>query len=237
MFDLDDRQLKKYERTLNGVNQRAIPFAIKGALNSTAFKMREIWRAEIDDKLIQRNKFTKNSIRVERVSSNMVDQMQSRVGSIASYMDEQEDGFVKTSKGKHGVILPTTYSSGEGENAGQRRKLPRRMNQIGQITLRNKKIKAKSRAQRNAIAVRTAIKNKDKFVFIDTGKRKFIARVIRQGRKGARIKMVHDLTKRSVTIQPNPTMKPARRQTIREIPQIYKKSLQFQLKRIGLSVK
>ena len=237
MIDFDDKQLMRYQKTLEKTRAKAIPFAVRNTLNQTGFRMRGIWQGEIDNRMIQRNKFTRSSIRVERATGFNVNEMKSTVGSIAGYMDEQEFGDTKTAKGKHGVPLATPYSSGEGENAGVRRKLPRRMNQMAQITLRNKKIKAKNRAQRNAIAVRQAAKNKDKFVYIETARRKFIARVIRQGRKGAKVKMVHDLSKRTVNIPPNPTMQPARRQTLREMPNIYKKSLQFQLNRIGLSVK
>jgi hypothetical protein len=237
MIGFDDKGLKKFNQRLQIASKRAMPFAVKSAIDGLAFEARREWQNEIDEKFVQRNKFTRSSIRVEKSSGLDVEKMNSKVGSIAKYMDEQELGGIKKAKGKHGVVIATSYSSGEGENATVRRKLPRAMNTMKRIQLKNRKAGALSRVQRNVIAVNQAIKNNDKYVFIDTGRKKFIARVVKKGRKGASIKMVHDMTKKTVKIKKNPTMKPAVARAERKLPQLYKKSLQFQLKRLGLSVK
>ena len=217
-------------RDLRRFNDRAFPFATKQTVNEAAFDARLNWREEIEDKMIERNKFTKNSIRVETTRTLDVRRQIATVGSIAPYMDEQEFGGVKARKGKQGVPLATSYAAGQGEGSKPRTRLPRASNTLRKIKLNRGRIRAKGRAQRNFVAVREASKRSTKHVYLDTGRRRGIYRVVGKG-KNARPKLVYDLSESSVRIPRNPTMGPAVDRTTRILPGIYRGALMSQLKR------
>lgn len=240
MIGFNDKQLLKYEKDLERLRKKSIPFAVKNTLDSTAFNARKIWQHEIDNRMIQRNKFTRGSIRVEKSRIATIETMESKTGSIADYMDEQEFGGVKVSKGKHGVVLPTKFSSGEGRGSSPRKRLPRAANKFKKIRLSNSKSIHASKRQMIFLAAAEAATSGQKYVFLDLGAgRKGIYKVTTSGRRPSknsfrglklRMQQVHNLSRKTVKIPKNPTMIPAANQAQREMPKIYKKSLQFQLK-------
>ena len=230
-FSVDTRQLERLEYDLNRFSRKALPFATKNTLNTAAFQARGEWRGQIDRKMIARNAYTKNSIRVEQTRSLIIGQQEAVVGSIADYMDEQEFGGVKRRQGKQGVALTTSYASGEGEGARPRRRLARGANQLRKIKLSRNRIRAKSRAQRNFLAVRgTAVSSSQKFVYLETGRKEAIYKVVGRG-DNAKVKMVHDLSRDSVSIPRNPTMGPAVAKVERRMGSIHRDSLVFQIKK------
>ena len=91
-------------------------------------------------------------------------------------------------------------------------------------------VKKTSKKIRNIVAVQQAQKNNDRFVYLKTRKSKGIFEVEGKGR-GSKIKMVWNLTHRSVTIPRNPWLSPAVDKTKPLVPLFYRKALYNQLQR------
>jgi len=81
--------------------------------------------------------------------------------------------------------------------------------------------------------VKEAAQSGRKYVFMDLGRRKGIFKVI-GGKRRPRIKMVWSMENKSVVVPANPMLGPAVDQTRKLMPEMYRKSLVFQLKRNNL---
>lgn len=242
MFRLNDREIREFEADLKHAAAKAIPFATRNTLNSAAFLTQKVGRLNSRQKMIQRNKFTIQSIQVKQTRSLNIRQQESITGSIAPYMEDQEFGAIRTKSGREGVPIPTSYSAGQGENVQPRTRLPRKPNRIENIQLKRRRgRKAKTRKQDILFRVQDAVTSGDRIIFLDLGRRQGMFKVTggRKGFKrgwppGAKLRMLYDLSHETVTIPKNPWLKPAQDRVIKRIPAIYRKSLIFQLKRYGL---
>lgn len=205
------------------------------------------YRKEAEKDLILRNAWTKKSIRFEQTKTLSINQQVARAGSVAPYMETQEFGGTKTARGKHGVPIPTSYSTGEGENAVPRRKLPRKPNKLyprasSQIRLAKSKRRPINPKQAILFKVQDAVKTGNRVFYhkFPTGS-KGLFRVV-GGRKtfkrgwpnGADLKMIWGMNKRSVQINKEPMLGPAHSAAAERLPEDYRKALEFQLKRFGL---
>lgn len=233
MFKIDDSEIKNLERKLKSVAIRALPFATKNTLNQTAFAAMRNARENVREGMINRNRFTERSIRVEQAQGLKITRQEAIVGSIADYMEDQEFGGVETKTGRHGVAIPTTYSSGEGEGSAVRRRLPRKINKLANVRLQRRKRGRGSRRQQNFIAIKEAAASGHKTVFMDLGRRKGIFRIT-GGKKRPKIHMIYDLSRTSVQIKPRPWLGPAVDKAAKGMDVTYAASLRFQLKRLGL---
>ena len=233
MLIINDDKIKQFESDLKTFASRAYPFATKNTLNQAAFSAREGYVANARDSMQLRSKFTERSMRVEPVRGLNVSRQSATVGSIAPYMDEQEFGTIKRKGGKTGVPIATSVASGEGEGVQPRRRMVPKSRQLGNIGLRNKSIKAKSRGQKNFLKVKLTAKSGRKFVFLDLDKHPGIYRVT-GGVRRPQVKLIWDMSKESVVIPRNPMLAPAVKDAERVMPFLYEQSLIFQLKRQGL---
>lgn len=233
MLSIDDDKIKQFESDLKTFAARAYPFATKSTLNSAAFEARSAMQGNIRRQMVTRNKFTEKSVRVETVRGLNVGRQFAIVGSIAPYMETQEFGGTKRKGGKTGTPIPTTAASGEGEGMRPRRRPVPRSRALGRISLRNNKIKAVSRKQKNFLKVKLTAKSGRKFVFLDLDKHPGIYRVT-GGVRRPQVKLMWDMSKESVVIPRNPTLQPAVRRAERRLPKLYEEALVFQLKRQGL---
>ena len=233
MFRIDDRQIQALENDLKTFASRALPFATRNTLNQAAFTAQRFAREGVKDSMINRNRFTVQSIQVEQARMLLISRQSSTVGSTADYMEDQEFGATKTKSGREGVSIATSYSSGEGMNTKPRTRLSKKPNKLANIQLRRKRKRGSSRKQQNAATIREAATSNRKFIFLDLGKRKGIFRVV-GGKRQPKIRMVHDMTSQTVVIPRNPWLKPAFDQTVQWIPSLYADSLRFQLKRFNL---
>lgn len=231
MFVINNKGLLAYERKLEKLRARAIPFATRNTLNALAFETRKQSIENLRSNFTLRNKWTERSVMVEKASGLNIRTQQAITGSVQDYLRKQEFGATEQSTGAHGVAIPTSYASGE-EGARPRQRLPRRPNQIQNILLSRKRNQGKNRKQRNLIAVKQAAAGGNKFVFLDLGKRKGIFRVL-GGKRAPRIKMVHDLSKPSITLAARPWLSPATDTAVRKMPQFYEAALKAQLSRLS----
>jgi hypothetical protein len=83
------------------------------------------------------------------------------------------------------------------------------------------------------LAVRQAAARGNKYVFLNTGRRQYIAKVI-GGKRRPRVKMVQDLSKKIIRLQPKPWFGPAVDAAQRRLPEFYKEAFLYQLRRHGV---
>lgn len=233
MFKVESRDIKRMEHDLKAFRAKALPFATRNTINQAAFTAMREARQNVGDDMVERNRYTRQSIRVEQARTLAMSRQAATVGSIADYMADQEFGSTEMKTGKEGVAIPTSYSAGQGRDAQPRTRLPRKPNKMANIQLRKRSKKGASRKQQNLIAVKTAAANGHKYVFLDLGRRKGIFRVT-GGKRRPKVQMVHDLTRQAVTIPKNPWLFPAVEATRPQIQRLYGESLAFQLKRYNL---
>jgi hypothetical protein len=237
MITGDFREVKDLADDLRKLNERGLAFASRETLNQTAWKARQQAQAIIERKMTQRNRWTKGSVRVEKARSLNIRAQEAAVGSTESYMETQEFGGVDRARGKHGVPIPTSYSAGQ-MGAKPRTRLPRRANRLPNIKLKRSKTRRMSRKQRLAATVRQAVAGGQKYVFLDFGKHKGIVKVLgggrrlKSGRSSAKLRMVQDLTERSVRIPATPWLRPAVNLASLRVDDFYRKALLFQLRRL-----
>ena len=232
MFKLDDSAIKGLEKDLKTFADRAFPFATKATLNKGAFTAQKLARKDVSIKMVERNRFTQQSIQVDQARTLNVRRQAATVGSIADYMEDQEFGAVKRKGGSEGVSIPTGYSARQ-EGQQTRTRVPRKANKLASIRLSKVGSRASSRKQRNLIVIREAASGGNKFIFLDLGRRKGIFKVV-GGKRRPKIKMVHDMTEQSIRIPRNPWLKPAVDRTQILMPGFYRDALIFQLKRQNL---
>jgi hypothetical protein len=130
----DMRPIEQFENDLDRFKEGALTYAIRDTLNQAAYETSVEAKNEIGQKFIERNQYTRRSIRYNKVVGKSIARMYSEVGSVQKYMAKQERGFVTRSKGKHGVAIPTTQASGEGD-ARVRRKTIRAAARLSRIRI------------------------------------------------------------------------------------------------------
>lgn len=201
---IDAREIRNHQHRLQLIAERAVPYAIRDALNATAFDARRESIKNIKEDFIIRKTWTERTIQVERAALGPVESMQSVIGSIAPYMATQEGGgIVRPDKGRT-ITIPTSYSAGMADNANPRTRDVRPANQIRSIALGSKPMfRAANQAQKNLITVRVAAKQGKRFVYLETAKRHGFYRVL-GGRKfpaKATVKLVQDATNPTVRVK------------------------------------
>lgn len=243
MFSIDDKELKRYEQDLKTFAKRAFPFATKNTLNKTAFTAQKAIKADLKRVLTLRNAFTVKSIQVEQTRTLDVSRQAAIVGSTADYMEKQEFGGIKTKKGKDGVPIATAYAAGQGENTQPRTRFPRKANTLQAIRIRKGRRSATSSNQSLLFKVQDAVTSGRRYFFHEfaSTKKRGVFKVVggskkfkRGWPKGAKIKMIWDLTRQSVTTPPKPWLQPVIREVTQLMPLIHRDSLIFQLKKQGL---
>lgn len=222
---IDMTQAKRLENKLDRLARKAIPFAVASTMTGAAFATQRAGRDIVAEKMIQRNSYTRKSIQVDKARPGRP----AVVGSVADYMAVQEFGGTKADP-----VIATSYSAGLAEGTKPRTRLPRKPNKMASIQLkRGGSASAMTRRRRAMVKVKEAAENRDKFVYLDLGKRKGIFKVL-GGKRKPRIRMVHDLSRSSVTIPKTPWLQPATKVGQAEIPRLYVESLMFQMKRRGI---
>jgi len=233
MFKIDFENIKQLQSDLKTFAARSLPFATKNTINQAAFNARRLAQENIKNKMVTRNRFTIQSVKVNQARTLNISRQEAITGSTVDYLETQEFGGTKTSKGKEGVTIATSYSAGQGRSTKPRTRLPRKINTLAKIRLFKRSKRGQSRKQKNIVAIKQAIEVGQKFVFLDLRKSKGIFRIV-GGKRRPKIQMVHDMSNKAVTIPRNPWLKPAADDTRKLIPGLYLKSLQFQARRQGL---
>ena len=206
------------------IKKTAVPYATRKTLDDMAFYARKKAQEIIKDKMVNRNRFTVGSIRVDKAKGLNINAQKSVTGSIAPYMGIQEDGGNKGRKRGKGVVIPTSASAGQGRS-GRRTRLPRGANKFPAIKVRHKKTRAANQRQRNAINIATS---KGGYAYLEVGRRRGIFKIDKRGNP----QMMHDMTRGSVRIPPTKWMEPAKNEAATKRLQFYKSAMDFQINRI-----
>jgi hypothetical protein len=246
MISLDTKEVKDLADDLRKLNERGLAFASRETLNNTVFKARQQAQAIIERKMIQRNTWTKRSIKVEKVKTLALRSQEAAVGSIEGYMEQQEFGGTDRARGKRGLPITTSYAAGQRKAVPRTKALgiknPRRLSNIRLSSRARKAAKRMSRKQRVVMQVQMAVQTGKRFIYLDSLRsgRKGIYEVEggKKGRPkrgwpdGAYIYMVHDLSHRSVRIPATPWLRPAVNLASLRVDDFYRRALLFQLRRL-----
>jgi len=233
MFNLDTTNIDKFQRELKFFGRNIYPKSQGSALNKAAYETQQRYKMAVRRKFTLRNQHTERSIRYQKVKGLNPRSQHAVVGSTADYMLDQEFGTTIKKTGKHGVSIPTTVASGEGEGARPRRKVVRRPLRRGSIRLENKRLRAKSKRQFIVAAVRaTAAKGgRNKFVYLPLDKHPGIYQVL-GGKSKPRIRLLHDLSKPSVVIHARRPLKQSVDAIAPRVPGYFIQAAKFHLSRL-----
>lgn len=227
MLKLNDKNLKKFENNLKNFSQKSLNYAIKNTINDLAFNTLKNSKEQIQKDFILRNKFTLNSIRVTKAKT---DKDVAVVGSVASYMRDQEEGKEKKSKGKEGVPIPTAYAAGQSESQVPRTKKIRSSNWLSKIQLARVK-KRSSRKQQAVASIKEAAASGRRYIYLELpNDRKGIFKVI-GNKKNSKIKMLYDLSNKTTRIKKTKWLEKSTDKTLEDRDKIYFKRLKEQLRR------
>ena len=222
-LDVDLRDFRRLESDLRTLATRAVPFAARQALNASAFEARKIWQAEIEETFTTRNKYTAQSIRVEKARSLHIRTMSASVGSIADYMRTQEFG------GSESKSIPTEVAAGQAMGSSPRTKTVRGPNMLSAIRLTDR-ARTGDRKVRNRIAIRRAVKAGNKVVLLELEKGPGLFRIM-GGRRNMSLRMLYDLRRGPHTIPPHPTLGPTLKRLELKLEAIHMAAILEQLKR------
>jgi len=232
---MDKRPIESLENDLDKFHDRALPYAARDTLNNMAYETSRIAKKNADRLFVMRNQFTSRSIQFERTQSLDMRRMASHAGSLQEYMREQEEGFTRHKKGKHGVPVPTSYAAGQ-EGAVPRSKPIRRGHWMNRLRMSRNRRKAATKGQDIVLAVQNAIATGDRVVFLPL-RHKGIYRVLggrqteRGWPKGAKLKMLYSLEDSTIRTEPRRWLEPSARLVISKRDEYYRKAVLRQIER------
>lgn len=218
---------RKALRDLKAFREKAVPYAIRNALNRAAFHARGEWQAEVRGAFTLRNKYTERSIQVERATGKDTRGMVAKVGSVADYMDEQETGATVRGRSKHKPIpAPTAAGLQPG---GKRTRLVRPGNKLAALQVL--KPVGKTPRQRNAVALAMARRKGRKVALLERprgGKGFFL---LGRGKRKVSTRLLWDLSRGSVRVKPSPTLQRTLARVEPRLADIHRDAVVEQLRR------
>lgn len=234
LIDIQFKGIKELVHDLKVAHKKAIPYAVRDALNTTAFEARKVWSAQIKKTFQTRNTYTAGrALEVVKAQGTNLSTMQATLGSTAAYMAEREKGGTSRGKsGKRGIPGP----SAAGQKAGGTRTRPVRMsNRLRAITAA-KATRGGSREQRNAIALAIARKTGKKHVVLERPKGGKGIFFLQGSKKKPRTRLVWDVSRSSFHVKPHPTLGPTLKFMRPKMEHIFLASVLKQLRfhRIGI---
>ena len=214
MLKIDTKAVEALARKLDIVRSKAIPFAVRQALNDQVFAARKRWQKEMGSEFIIRNRWTLGSIRVEKARGRSVQTMQSVVGSLAGYMHDQEFGGSHADSG-----IPTAPAA--GQPMGQ---VPRTRTVRGPNKLSSKLRRRTGRSRKS--------RGKARLVYLETAKAKGIFKVWGRGKKGGRA-LLWDFGHPHISLSPKPTLGDTVDAIRARAPKYYARAFIKELRRAG----
>lgn len=240
LMQIEDEQIRTLERDLKIAASHAFPFATLDALNRAVAGAQIQIRRHLDQRMTLRNQWTKGSIQIRKARGLDVERQAAEVGSAAEYMAEQEEGFTRRARGRHGVPIPTSAASGQPKARPRRRKVSKSM-RLANIHIAKHRGLGVNQKQRNVRSVQEAVKTGKRFVFLEFKTKKGIYKVMggskkvkRGWPKGASLRLVWSLSKRTVTTPKHQWLDPELDTVVGKIPELYRRALTKQLKRLGV---
>lgn len=208
MLRIDTRDLRRLERVLEATRKTALPYAIRNTLNDQAFAAHKEWQGEMESSFILRNRWTVGSRRVVRAKGKDIATMHSVVGSLASYLDEQEHGGTR-----HESAIPRPGAAGQPSSMRTRTR-----------TVRARyRLKLSKKSQRKSAKKRLVYLSQPKLGVYEVWGR---------GKQGGR-KIIWDLSHHTVHLRPTPTLGPAVETVRSKSHRMYARRMLQELRRVG----
>lgn len=228
MLIVDTHQIDDLARRLKYEAPKALAYAAKNILNRAAFEARKQWQREMESTFTLRNKWTKGSIRVEKVQGLNVRSMQSRVGSLADYMQIQEEsGTIRG--GPQGYRYPSKFVKPAGKVTKHRFRMKR-------LKLNHPKLEQfASTRQKIAVASRMAYASGHKFLFLDISPSSKGMYQLMGAKRRPKMRLLWDMRRGSVEIPRHATLEPTVAKVKRRMPRYAAAELLKQLKRARLA--
>lgn len=236
---MEDRPLIQLENDLDRFGGHALPYATRDTMNTVAFQSSVLAKKNVKRKFIARNKWTERSVQFQKTFSRDIDNMESEMGSVQEYMREQEEGFTRHKKGKHGVVIPTGAAAGQ---MGTRRRTRRLQKKNWMASVNPEKGNGQTGMQRIVDSVRNAVTTGNRTIFLkssdDTWRRTTgIYRVIggkknttRGWPRGAKLQLLYQIEKPSVRTDPHPWMELPVKVAMKNLDKIYRDALIRQIR-------
>jgi hypothetical protein len=230
---LDTDMFKRDARKAHLTHEKALPEAVRYTLNELAVKTYQKTRRDLKKTFTIRNTWTARNMAFEKVptSQTNIDFMESHAGSRLKYMEEQQEGVQQAAKGRHGVPLPTTVASNEGQSQKRRKKVIRR-NYLNRLRVAKGLYRKASRLARRpsqvlSIVTALARKQRKKVVFFKASSGKKGLFLI----DGDRLPMLYDLSEKRVVSKPRPWLTDATDAVSPMVHKLYGKALYFNLRK------
>ena len=232
---MDEAPIEVLENELNKFGERTFPHAVRDYLNITAFEASKEAKETANMVFTMRNQYTARSIGYERAMGLNIQAMKSAVGSVQEYMREQEEGFTRTTRGKHGLAVPTSYAAGQ-DGANPRTRAIRRSNWLQRLKIARSKRRASSVSQDIVMAAQEAVSTGSRNLYLPL-RHPGIYRII-GGRKtgsgwprGAKLRMLYSLENKSIRTEAHKWMEPSVNTALMRRSEYWRKALLRQIER------
>lgn len=228
-FSVHFRGIDELVRDLRVARKRALPHAVRNALNTAAFEAKRAWGDEVAQKFTNRNTWTAGrAIQVVKAQGTELRKLEARVGSTADFMGRQEHGgTVRGRSGHRPIPGPTAAGQASG---GKRTKLVRAVNRLSAIRAA-KAGKGVNRRQRNAIAIAMARRSGQKRAVLERPKGGKGLFAIGGSLRKPKARLLWDLSRRSARVPAHPTLEPALKKLTRKMEHIFMSEILAQLRR------
>lgn len=248
MISVDTSQIRRLERDLQRFSRSVLPKANRSALSAIAFDASKTAKKDLPNYMILRapGNYTRKSIRYEKAQGARISAQSSRVGSTLEYMRDQEFGAVRRAR-RGASALSIVTPSASGESSYPTRRMPRAANTLRRIDAANRgDRRRRSRKAQLFADVSKAIATGNRFIVTERpggkmgltkvvgGRRGSRARDPNGWPRGAKLKLMYDLSHKRVTIPATHWLEKSVRKTRSRAPGIYLDSLQFRARQAGL---
>jgi len=239
-FEIDTTDIQHLENALHLLTDRAVPYAVKKTLDGIAWTARKEAQGLIKNDFVNRNKWTQGSIRVNPSTLGRVDDMQSSFGSTQEYMRTQEKGGLKRPLSGNKVSIPTTRAAGQGRGKRPRTRNVLTRNKMKAIGLRKPAYRSSNTKQEVMVRINQAIQDGSRRAYLEfSNGTKGIFAIVggnltnRGWAEGARLEMLHDMSRASVRIPRHRWMRPSADAARRDasVMREYRRALSFQIQR------
>jgi hypothetical protein len=237
MLTVEWKGLDKMISDLRTARTKAVPYAVKSALNTAAFEGRKIWQQVQREEFTIRSAYVQRMTLVDQAKGTDPDKLKAVLGSATPFMGDQESGALVAGKsGQKGIPAPTAAGLPSGSH---RTRLVRAGNRLARLNAFHPR--AASVHQRNAIAIAMAIRHRTGLALLENkqggkklfrvsgGQRRWDGKKFRI--RSLKVRQLWDFTKRAVRVPGSHTLEKTLKRLEPKLPHMYQAALLEQLRR------
>lgn len=239
IFEIDDRDVLRYENHVKGLRERSFAYAIRNTLNDAAFgTMRRSKRRIQDDFTVRDKRYSVGGVTVRRARGLDVDRMFSATGHIRPEMAMQETGGVARSKDGKTKSIPSTSAAGQGIKTHRNKKV-RKANFLSKIHTDTSRLRSKARkrtsSKKQEAFVMTLMAKREgkKFLFLDfrwTAKQGRGIFKIMGTKRRPKVRLMHSMKEKEVKVKSRPWLNPSAKDERVRIPFHFRKHVRKQIR-------